>query len=115
MQYILGAVAAVAITAIILSVYDLFFAPELPEYEDSVFLIPEVWQAVRKVEGWGMYLCEGCGCNFNPPETRHELHRTCIEKDTCRGIWVKDWKHNTKAMIDHLAEGGTIESYLETI
>jgi len=64
------------------------------ECDEAYFLDPEAWKAVGKVEGWG-------------PGTRVELGG---------GFWTEDmWLKHMHRMIDHLAEGGTIESYLETL
>jgi hypothetical protein len=68
---------------------------------DKMFLDPLAWQAVGKVEGWGetwsreIWSQEISAWN----ETRRDL---------------PEWQYHMHRMIDHLAEGGTIESYLET-
>ena len=58
---------------------------------DNMFLDPKAWQAVGKVEGWKI-----------------------VEKGL--GKFGKDeWIRNMHRMIDHLIEGGTIESYLKEL
>lgn len=59
----------------------------------AILLDPEAWKAVGKVEGWATvessYYDDGATCDM----WLHEMHR----------------------LIDTLATGGTIESYLETL
>jgi len=59
----------------------------------ALLLDPLAWQAVGKVEGWPT--------GFPDPKNQYS-----------RGM---SWKINMYRMIDHLAEGGTIESYLKTL
>lgn len=63
----------------------------------NVLLDPRAWEAVGKVEGWGgMHFCDdndSCGNSGCYPVYRDKIHQ----------------------MIDHLIQGGTIESYLETL
>lgn len=64
----------------------------------EILLDPLAWQAVGKVEGWGV--TDRCwGCNYSEGPT----------DDT--PIWKVKWHQ----MLDALAEGKTIEQYLETL
>jgi len=55
----------------------------------ELVLDPKSWEAVGKVEGWNKYDEK----EYFAPEYRNKMHQ----------------------MIDHLVEGGTIESYIETL
>lgn len=59
---------------------------------NAFVLMPEAWQAVGKVEGWG---------------GEESLTRTLA--------WQKGYKGRMHAMIDALIAGGTPESYIETL
>ncbi len=65
-----------------------------------ILLDPEAWRAVGKVEGWTT--TEESGGNWDDM-------RTMSYAD------IPTWKHNMHTMIDTLAEGRTIEQYLETL
>lgn len=75
-------------------------------------LDPLAWQAVGKVEGWGKYLCEHCGQDFDPQETREELHDVCMQANRCRGIWQEDFRPKMHRFIDSLCDGKSLETAL---
>ena len=60
---------------------------------DRMLLDPKSWEAVGKVEGWG-----GIGT-----------------ADIPQSVSSEGWKTKMHQMIDHLIEGGSIESYIETL
>jgi hypothetical protein len=66
---------------------------------EKILLDPEAWKAVGKVEGW-------CDSNVG-------VNGACVDcgfkTHGCQ--WLENWH----SMIDALAEGGSIESYLETL
>lgn len=79
---------------------------------ERAILDPEAWKAVGKVEGWGITdnKCNGCGYGgihgwliSNPVQ--------CPECRTSRAEYT-DHMHR---MIDALAEGKTIEQFIETL
>ena len=59
---------------------------------NNIFLDPLAWQAVGKVEGWRTRKCE---------------------KEIC--IPCNDWKYAMHRMIDALAEGKSVEQFLQTL
>ena len=65
------------------------------EYQNGLFLCPEAWQAVGKVEGWGVNYCENYGEG--------------------RDIYLRGWKSKMLGMIHALWKGKTIEEYLKTL
>lgn len=65
----------------------------------SLVLNPKVWQAVGKVEGWGLV-----------PDAVHALAYS-MGKD----IPNQKWLWNMHRMIDALAEGKTIEEFIATL
>lgn len=66
----------------------------------AMLLDPLAWKAVGKAEAWPEY-----GCRVHSDE----------EKDWCGIIQTRVWLNKMHRMIDHLAEGGSIESYIETL
>ena len=74
-------------------------SPEEPNREialDCIFLDPKAWKATGKVEGW------------------HKLDKDItIEMELIHGMVMPRWRVRMHRMIDHLCEGGDIESYLK--
>lgn len=83
---------------------ELYLLPEQPHDRDTrlglrpnrfaVLLDPAAWKAVGKVEGWGHK-----GDGYDGPNM----------------VPSADWKENMHRMIDALAEGKSIEDYLNTL
>lgn len=69
----------------------------------EIVLDPKFWEAVGKVEGWG-------STSDNPDRTFY-LHKT-KNKEVLINV---DYQNKMHQMIDHLADGGTIESYIKTL
>lgn len=77
---------------------------------EQIILDPKAWEAVGRVEGWGL-LCNKC--------------KKCIlsedggcEDNNCGGDdfpFIEEWKEKQNGLMPHLQEGGTIESYIETL
>ncbi len=93
----------------------------LDEEFASAFLDPKAWEAVGKVEGWNEKVCNLCGekqpytigndgkkyyCDFR---YRYVCHCPKFEPK------LIEWKYKMHQMIDHLIDGGTIESYIKTL
>jgi len=79
--------------------------------DGGMFLDPKAWEAVGKVEGWGVnFVCKSCQGVVPPKEG---------EGENCECGWFvpqfDDYKYKMHAMIDHICDGGTIEGYLETL
>ncbi len=74
-------------------------------------LDPLFWQALGKALGWGKYICEYCRNDFDPPETRAEVHALCIEHGLCKGMWVEGWKPRAHRYFDLLLTGGDTEKF----
>lgn len=70
----------------------------------GVFLDPLAWKAVGKVEGWA-------------EETEYEISCEDLERtfQVFERAVQKTWLYNMHRMIDALAEGKTIEQFLETL
>lgn len=84
---------------------------------EKIILDPKAWQAVGKVEGW-TYISE----SIVPAKKQSRVikNRGVIEVEVPeytlkRKNTSKNWRNKMHAMIDHLVDGGTIESYLETL
>jgi len=75
-------------------------------YPEKAFLDPLAWQAVGKVEGWGLENCLNCG-------GRTEKDCTCENGTVCPPI--EESIYNMHLMIDALAEGKTVEEFLGTL
>lgn len=71
---------------------------------EEILLDPEAWKAVGKVEGWHGY-CYACD------EIWDDGEHYC-GPDGVVGIGMDGHIYRMHGLIDHLAEGGTIESYL---
>lgn len=63
--------------------------------KEFIFLDPEAWRALGKAMGWvdGDFVDYGDG----------------------HSLWSDAWQHQWHVFIDHLAEGGTIESYCKEL
>lgn len=78
---------------------------------DRIFFDPSLWKALGTVEGWICRTCKGTG--------KQHIIDDLLGGGTCE--WDKDcecekpWLENMHRMIDALAEGKTIEQYLETL
>lgn len=71
----------------------------------TVLLNPEAWQAVGKVEGWAEYLCGVCR---GPFEDECVLNHGGMKS-------TPEWKYNFIDMACKLADGQTIEQFIETL
>lgn len=58
--------------------------------QESHLLSPDFWRALGKSEGWGDKELEVVGL-------------------------IEEWKHRMISLMRHLAEGGTIESFFQTL
>lgn len=87
---------------------------------DGIFLAPKFWSSLGKAMGW-RERCRTCGGEVTRTETPgypvlqamggiSECPHRCPNKDFEEG-----WKHEWYQFIDHLAEGGTIESFFDTM
>ena len=65
---------------------------DMPAEIEGMFLDPFFWQALGKSMGWG-------GSHYGDNAVEHECNNQC----------VPNWYHKWHALIDHLAEGGSIE------
>ena len=105
----------------------------LPRGAEPILLDVEAWKAVGKVEGWEEKELEiGDEVYFGMPPMFGRI--TSTDKETARvrtyelsvdGVGLQKlpkevlhqavWKQNMHRMIDSLAEGRTIEEYLDTL
>ena len=84
----------------------------------SVFLDTKAWIACGKVEGWKIYNCRACD---------GKLVKSCGIGSVAFPLWCSDchnyqegkdaseWQKNMHRMIDALAEGKSLEQFLETL
>jgi len=89
-----------------------YYDGEQCDYElciEKIVLDPKAWQAVGKVEGkkWKGHWCKKC------KEYIHFHGSVCEEFHPDQTIG--QGAAQMHAMIDHLIQGGTIESYFETL
>lgn len=93
-------------------------------YPERVLLDPFAWQAVGKVEGWDKEIpenhCEVCGEPMAEGETMFRYHgygMYVLNSGDCPKppLEKREWRKEMHRMIDALAEGKTIEQYLETL
>jgi hypothetical protein len=78
----------------------------MPHY--SELLDPEAWKAVGKVEGWGRTLRLSYeGYCFDPEGNTHGEVDDAYEIDEAT--------YHMHRLIDHLASGGSIESFFESL
>lgn len=76
----------------------------------SIFLDPKSWEAVGKIEGWNqgeLGVCSMCGAR-TPEEC--VLSPECVTSDI-----IDESRYKMHGMVDHLCNGGTIESFLERL
>lgn len=81
----------------------------------EIVLDPLAWQAVGKVEGWAKCVCS-CGNKEFKLFQRVESH--CMECTKCDEVINRknpEWKFQMHRMIDALADGKTIESFIKTL
>jgi hypothetical protein len=77
---------------------------------EKLILDPKAWEAVGKVEGYSNKIrvreCSNC---FSERVMKEQTGLSC----EC--LYNEEWKQKMHEMIDHLIEGGTIETYLKTL
>lgn len=73
--------------------------------EEEILLDPLAWKAVGKVEGWAEFLCGVCRTGFT---SDHILHHSGVQS-------TPEWKYNFINLACELAEGKTIEQFIETL
>lgn len=74
----------------------------------EIILDPLFWKALGKQQGWDEKYCtSGCGCEYPNGSGAHE--RDCV--------WAgkNEWKENMHSFIDHVAEGGLVETFFDDI
>lgn len=72
-------------------------------------LRPSVWKAVGSAEGWK-------GFRRNAGDATWALYDWESDADSLVDMsGIPEWQWKMHAMIDHLCNGGTVESYLETL
>lgn len=82
----------------------------------QILLDPLAWQAVGKTEGWEdteMCVCMGCGLNLGPKEIT--TYHKCKKCDSDTIIYEGRWHIEMHNLVDALAEGRSIEQFLETL
>jgi hypothetical protein len=68
-----------------------------------IFLDPSFWQCLGKALGWSDYaVCRDCG----KTQCESNFHQAGVKAE-----WLYHWHR----FIDHLAEGGPVESFFETL
>ena len=72
-----------------------------PDFISGVVLDPLAWQAVGKIEGWGIKMIK---------VGNKELEAKCGRKG-----YLHSWQSYMHDMIDALAEGKSIEDYISTL
>lgn len=77
----------------------------------EIVLDPSFWQCLGKALGWNKYVCEHCGGDFNPPETRHENHATCLRLGKCLGVWTGDWDKHAKYFYNLILTGDDTKAF----
>lgn len=85
---------------------------------ESILLEPEAWKAVGKVEGWVERCmdCDGDVVRKMTPEYPNLPHGLSWCPNRCpRKNFMSGWHHKMHLMVTALAEGKTIEQYLETL
>jgi len=66
----------------------------------KILLFAKTWEAVGKVEGW---------------DEDYKEHVEMVGGFLTKGAKTRIWTHKMFDMVNHLIDGGTIESYLETL
>ncbi len=82
-----------------------FFDKESDMFSYDFFrfiLDPKAWEAVGKIENW-------IDTKYNKACGKIYIGRPIVN------IHRQDWKKKMHKMIDHLIDGGTIESYIKTL
>ena len=81
----------------------------LTHQENCVVLLdPLAWQAVGKVEGWDKWMCSNCRSTHNA--TGSIICPECNNQGA-----YKTWWGRMYCMIDALAEGKSVEQYIQTL
>lgn len=75
----------------------------------EILLDPEAWKAVGKVEGWDRII------DYEFEEKEVFLYEGQEQKYDHRAGQMLQWKYNMHRMIDSLADGQSIEDFLQTL
>lgn len=85
----------------------------------QILLDPLAWKAVGKVQWWDKSSTNGCAmqCAWWPYKLKNENQLTLPNKTylVMNNESYSMWEYKMHRMIDALAEGKTIEQYLETL
>jgi hypothetical protein len=94
---------------------------------ERMLLDPSFWQSLGKSMGWEKKTCKFCGCTESKGYIDHDTGEHDAECKGCGANWmdanefpekgnvIDTWLHRWHRLIEHLAEGSTIESYFEEI
>lgn len=78
-------------------------------FGDSFLLDPQFWQCLGKAMGWREFVCTECGGLY-------ELVDGCKNNPSCiYSTAQEEWFYQWHSLIDHLAEGKSIESFFEKL
>lgn len=83
---------------------------------EAVLLDPSFWQALGKSMGWSSLICYRC--NLEMPQGAMIDGHIFEKQGTCEckeNVYFKPWLYYWHRLIDHLAEGKTIESYFTNL
>lgn len=91
--------------------------------ERTIFLDPLFWQSLGKKMGWENYCPEGhgpvrqCTAHFSipVPEGKKEYFCGLCGDEGGHVVPEEGWRHEWHRFIDHLADGGTPETYFEKL
>lgn len=93
-------------------------APKLKLNNEAVFLDPLFWQALGRGMGWNKTMCLSCNHFYSVPLTDLEKEEVAINRN-CEHeklkIYHQKWRDHWHRLIDHLAEGKSIEDYFQTL
>lgn len=83
---------------------------------ESTLLDPSFWQSLGKAMGWNELTCDRCNTvttikyrKGKDGKGKGDYH------DACHGNFRWTWLLHWNRLIDHLADGGSIESYFEKL
>ena len=90
-------------------VYDLSGSKELQEYK--ALLDSKAWQAVGRTEGWK----ENVDGEYEEGEWQLPSFVGGVGNHYGAYFSGDEWQYRIHQMIDHLIQGGTVESFIETL
>lgn len=89
----------------------------LDEYRKDFLLDPLFWQCLGKAMGWEKYVCDECGSTLQATTSISTYRRLCSENSDHwdNGGSEESYKYYWYSLIDHIADGGDIDTFFNNL